>query len=98
MRSFKARVGVSLATGAMALGLAAPAQAQQEGLVNVDVDVTDNVVIVQVPVGVAANVCGVNAAVLATGEQSTDPVCEADVSQLPRAFGEGPGNGNGPPA
>jgi hypothetical protein len=98
MRSIKARVGVALAAGALALGLATPAQAQQEGLVNVDVDVTNNVVIVQVPIGVAANVCGVNAAVLATGAQSTDPVCEADVSQLPRAFAEQPGNGNGPPA
>jgi hypothetical protein len=86
LRSIKARVGVGLATGALALGLVSPAAAQQEGLVNVDIDVTNNVVNVQVPIGVAANVCGVNAAVLATGPQSTDPVCEADVRNLPRAF------------
>ena len=86
LRSTKTRLAGVAAAGAMGLALAAPAQAQQQGLVNVDIDITDNEVIVQVPIGVAANVCGVNAAVLATGAQSTDPVCEADVTQLPRAF------------
>ena len=86
LRRTTRRFGAVLATMAVSLSLAAPASAQQNGLVNVDVDITDNQVLVQVPIGVAANVCGVNAAVLATGDQSTDPVCEADVSQLPRAF------------
>ncbi len=55
-----------------------PAEAQQSGLVNVDisnvanniarninVDVSQIPVTVQVPIGIAANVCGVNANVLA---------------------------------
>ena len=55
-----------------------PAQAQQSGLVNVDisnvanniarninVDVSQIPVTVQAPIGIAANVCGVNANVLA---------------------------------
>ena len=86
LRSIKARVGVVVTAGALTVGFASPAAAHQQGLVNLDVDVTDNEVIVQVPIGIAANVCGVNAAVLATGSQSTDPVCETDVSNLPRAF------------
>ena len=54
--------------------LAGAAHAQQAGLVNVDisnvanninVDVSQIPVTVQVPVGIAANVCGVNANVLA---------------------------------
>lgn len=59
------RTLAKLAVGpALALGLAlapAPASAQQKGLVNVNIsDVT-----VQVPIGVAANVCDVTVAVLA---------------------------------
>jgi hypothetical protein len=36
--------------------------------------------------GIAANVCGVSGAVLAQGHQTTDAVCTATNSQLPRAF------------
>jgi len=52
-------------------GAAAPAEAQvtQEGLVNVSITDTN----IQVPIGVAANVCGVTANVLASATQ-TDPV------------------------
>jgi hypothetical protein len=76
------------ATGLLGLVGVAPAAAQpQTGLVNVDIDITDNVVNVQVPIGVAANVCGINAAVIAADfTQTTNPVCEADVTQLPIAF------------
>ena len=66
--------------------LAVPAAAQQSGLVNVNVsDVLNNLDLdllnnslnnntVQVPIGVAANVCGVNANVLAGQRKSGDPV------------------------
>jgi hypothetical protein len=85
-------LGKSLATlgaaGALTLGsvlLAAPAQAQprQEGLVNVNVeDVT-----VQIPIGVAANVCGVTVAVLAELPPGEAFDCEAGtVQELPVAF------------
>ena len=69
------RIAVAATLLAVLLG---SAQAQQAGLVNVDisnvanniaqninVDVSQIPVTVQVPVGIAANVCGVNANVLA---------------------------------
>ena len=67
-----------LAAAALSVGAALPAEAQQSGLVNVNLediaidiadvlDVNENQipVTVQVPVGIAANVCEVNANVLA---------------------------------
>lgn len=79
-------------TAALALGLvAAPALAQtSEGLVtvnisnvannlaqNLKVDVSQIPVSVQVPVGVAANVCGVDANVLAKQKQGGTAACDA---------------------
>ena len=60
--------------------LAMPASAQQSGLVNVEV----NNVNVQVPIAVAANVCGVDIDIIAEEFAGTDrTVCDADAS----AFG-----------
>jgi hypothetical protein len=71
---------------AVTTAFAAPAAAQQTGLVNVDVsNVLNNLSLdllnnslnnntVQVPIGVAANVCGVNANVLAAQRKSGGPV------------------------
>ena len=69
---------------------AAIAQPKQSGLVNVDlsnlrpeiakdinVDVSQIPVNVQVPVGVAANVCGVDANVLARQDKGSSPACQA---------------------
>jgi hypothetical protein len=95
MTRTKARLAALVASGALAAGLAIPGAASAQpvitgGLVNVTlsdvVDVNNNQVIAQVPIGVAANVCGVNAAVLATARQTTDPVCTTTNNQLPRAF------------
>jgi hypothetical protein len=60
-----------------ALGfVSVPAAAQQqEGLINVNV--TDVGVVAQVPIGIAANVCGVNANVLAE-QLPGDVECNAD--------------------
>jgi hypothetical protein len=76
------------ATGLLAVGVAAPGASAQPvitgGLVNVTVvDVlNDTQVAVQVPVGVAANVCGVNAAAI-LGLAAQGPVtCEADADAL----------------
>jgi hypothetical protein len=70
------RIVSTFAAAAVALGMAsapALAQQQQEGLVNVAVGVEDNVV--QVPIGIAAQVCpAVNAAVIAQDFQGTDEV------------------------
>ncbi len=68
-----------------------PAFAQQRGLVNVDVDVTDNVVIVQVPIGIAANVCGINANVLAQQRGQQDVDCEANADSTADAIAQLPG-------
>ena len=82
---------ISIASSAaLTLGAVTGAQAQQEGLVNVDVsnlradiakdinvDVSQIPVNVQVPVGVAANVCGVDANVLAKQKQGSSPSCAA---------------------
>ena len=78
------------AFSAIALSGAAFAQPKQSGLVNVDlsnlradiakdinVDVSQIPVNVQVPVGVAATVCGVDANVLARQDKGSSPVCEA---------------------
>ena len=79
-----------VAVAAIGLGGTMFAQAQQSGLVNVDlsnlraeiakdinVDVSQIPVNVQVPVGVAANVCGVDANVLARQQQGSTPNCQA---------------------
>lgn len=75
-----------LIAAAMIAGTATPALAQQSGLVNVDVsNVLNNLDLdllnnslnnntVQVPIGVAANVCGVDANVLASQRKSDSPV------------------------
>ncbi len=83
-----------LATGALSLGLAGPASAKgplvKGGLVNVNVtDVLNgNEVNVQIPIGVAANVCNVQANVLAQGGIQGPPRdCTASTTQdLPVAF------------
>jgi hypothetical protein len=76
---------------AVSLGLGAAAvHAQQEGLINVDVsnlradiakdinvDVSQIPVNVQAPIGIAANVCGVDANVLARQDKGSTPTCQA---------------------
>jgi hypothetical protein len=54
-------------------------------IILVDV-LSGNEVAVQVPIGVAANICGVNAAVLAEQLNEGDVECVGTVEQLPRAF------------
>jgi hypothetical protein len=66
-------VSTMLATlAALVVSMPAPA-AQQNGLVNINVE--DNVI--QVPIGIAANICDVNAAVLATLTDTGSTECEA---------------------
>jgi hypothetical protein len=63
------------------------AQTNQSGLVNVAV--TDNTV--QIPIGVAANICGVTAAVLSQDIQSGNVSCSAISNAT--AFSMGTNNG-----
>jgi hypothetical protein len=69
----------------------APATAQnQSGLVNVAI--VDNTV--QIPIGVAANVCGVAVNILASNILNGDTTCSA-VSGATATFGGGGGGGGG---
>ena len=81
----------TLISGMMSVGVAAPAMAQQNGLVNVevgDVTILENVA-VGVAANAAANICGVKVgpiAVLATqvdrSGQDSDVICDADAGPL----------------
>src|SRR4051794_17882365 len=78
----------ALSTCAIALGVSAgPASAQQSGLVNVDL--SNNTV--QVPVAVAADICGVQANVLAAGNFGGNALC----SSASRSTATGGGGGGG---
>jgi hypothetical protein len=83
---------VVVASGALAAGVAAPASAQpQTGLVNVAV--TNNTV--QIPVAVAANVCGVDVNVLAQYVSSGPVSCTAGAGA--GAISTGGGGGGSTP-
>jgi hypothetical protein len=60
------------------MAVAPASAARQNGLVNINVE--DN--IVQVPIGIAANVCDVNAAVLAALVDADDTDCNAESEAL----------------
>jgi hypothetical protein len=92
----KFRIMAGAAAGALALGLATgapatadPNRANQDGLVNLALQGTT----VQVPIGIAANICGVAVNVLAT-ETLTGPVdCTAEgVATAERSDNGGPNN------
>ena len=86
------RMSLAAVVAAFTLAFAAaPAGAQQEGLVNVAI--TDNTV--QVPVAVAANVCDVDVNVLASDIQDGSALCDADADSFATAA-RGGGGGGGP--
>ena len=81
----------TIVSSTLVLGVAPTAMAQQIGLVNVDVQ-GNNVIVApqvgveaQVPVGVAANVCNVNVAVLATLISGGPTTCDSTVNQRTEA-------------
>ena len=93
MRKIKKLVATTFATGLMAVGVAAPTASAQPvvtgGLINVTlVDVlSHDEIAVQVPVGIAANVCDVNAAVLLAAVRDTGSArCDAKSDAI--AFAE----------
>jgi hypothetical protein len=91
------RVRALIVVAAVAASLciaAAPASAQQTGLVNLHLeDVT-----VQVPIAVAANVCDVNVAVLVDRLRDDAATCDADAEAIAisPADSDGGGGGAGP--
>ena len=87
------RVVAPVVAAAMAVGVeAGPALAQtgQSGLVNVAV--TNNTV--QIPIGVAANICGVTAAVLSQQIQTGTVNCTAISNATAFSFGSSGGSTN----
>ena len=86
------RIIVSVVVAALMVVLPAMpalAQPQQNGLVNITITdvLNNNEVNVQVPIGVAANVCGVQANLLAQGNIQRPVDCTAHTTQeLPVAF------------
>jgi hypothetical protein len=88
LRTTRARLAALATTGALAMGVAAPAEAaNQNGLVNVDLSGNT----VQVPVAVAANICGVQANVIAANNFGGNALCES----ASRSTADGGGNGGG---
>jgi hypothetical protein len=85
-------VAVPFVAAALSLGVATPASAQGPVIVNIDpqianlialdldVDVSQIPVTVQAPVGIAANVCNVQAAVLAQDIRQGDAECDAEAT------------------
>ena len=86
MLSTRSKFACALVVGALAVGIGAPsagAQTTQRGLVNVAVDD------VNVPIGVAANVCNVSANVLSQAIGSPSGVGDCDAVAEPTATGGG---------
>jgi hypothetical protein len=85
------RLAVLFATMALSVGVAAGnASAQQSGLVNADI--SNNTV--QVPVGIAANICDVDVNVLVQNLLETGQTqCAADADSVATSVGGGGGGG-----
>ncbi|HEX2258069.1 MAG TPA: hypothetical protein VHG92_15470 [Afifellaceae bacterium] len=88
----------TFAAAAVAIGMASSAAlAQQEGLVNVDVGENQ----VQVPIGIAAQACGVSVDALVVDDSNTVTNCELDQDNqafqnfVNRGAGGGQGQGQG---
>jgi hypothetical protein len=86
------RIRMSILAAAVATSLciaAAPASAQQEGLVNVDISGNT----VQVPIAVAANICDVNVAVLVDDLVDDAATCTSDGQAVAISPATGGGSG-----
>jgi hypothetical protein len=93
MRRTKKFIASVFATGVLAAGIGLPTASAQPVITGGLVDITivdvlnDNQVAVQVPIGVAANVCGIQANVLASGNFQSPVDCTAhNTAELPVAF------------
>jgi ChpA-C len=93
LSSTRSRLAAVLATAALSVGLAAPAAAQptQSGLVNVVV--SNNTV--QVPIAVAANVCGLQVGILAQQLRQGPVDCRATANAVATRSNGGGGGGGG---
>lgn len=82
-------VAVLMSTATVGGIVAAPAGAQQNGLVNVDVSHNT----VQVPVSVAANVCGLQVGVLSSALAQGPVSCQSGATSVSQSSGTGGGGG-----
>jgi hypothetical protein len=80
-------ISAALVMGVVMTGSPASAQITQEGLINVAIDDAT----VQVPIAVAANVCGVAVNVLSQDLQDGDATCDALATSVSRNEGGGGG-------
>ena len=94
MRRVRRVFAVLVLTALMVAATAMPAQAQVIGPILVDVDIGD--VTITVPVGVAANLCDINAAILVQDFQDDgDANCTAvGIDNSPGQSGAAPGRNN----
>jgi len=94
LKSKKTRLATALSVGALSLGAAVPAQAQPVftgGLVNVTITDVANNPTVQLPIGVAANVCDTTVLAIKTGGTGT---CNATADAVANAPGNRSNNRN----
>jgi hypothetical protein len=93
LSSTRSRLAAVLATAVLSVGLATPAAAQptQSGLVNVVV--SNNTV--QVPIAVAANVCGLQVGILAQQLRQGPVDCQATANAVATRSNGGGGGGGG---
>jgi hypothetical protein len=93
VKSMRFRLSILAAAVAVSLCIAAaPASAQQTGLVNITIEGNT----VQVPIAIAANVCDVNVAILVNDLRDDAANCTADgqaVAIAPADEGNGTGGG-----
>ena len=93
LKSMRVRLAVLTAAVATSLCIAAaPASAQQSGLVNVDISGNT----IQVPIAVAANICDVNVAVLVNDLRDDAARCDATADSDAITPADGNGGGAGP--
>jgi hypothetical protein len=93
LTSTRVRLSAVAAAATLSLGVAAaPAPAQQSGLINVEV--SNNTV--QVPIAVAANVCGLQVGILANQLRQGPVECDAEANTVATRENGGGGGGGGP--
>lgn len=93
LKNHKSRLATVVSVMAVSLAFAAPASAQnQAGDSLVNVQLSD--INVLVPIGVAANLCDVNANILAQQERNGGAQCEATATSTATPGNGGGGGGN----
>ena len=92
LKNHRSRIAAAVSVFAVSLAFAAPASAQnQAGDSLVNVQLSD--VFVAVPIGIAANLCDINANVLAAQERNGGATCTATADAVSGPPGQNSGGG-----